>query len=252
MNMHDKDIDALFHSKLDDFEAEPSAGVYANINRELHGDKRHKSVAPLLRIAASVIIALSVGLIFWMKNEKPDQNQPQNKLVKNQPVKQALPVQQIVAKSAVDSVPRQFQKVQSKGQLAIAHRHIPVVQQALVKKVVQPTETAANQPVQLKQKDSVVTFIAANQLTAPAVPVSIKPAAIAPDLVIVPTSVLLVDEENTEPAKKPKIRGLGGLLNAVIASVDKRPDKIIEFTDTDEGDSITGINLGIIKIKKQN
>jgi hypothetical protein len=42
-------------------------------------------------------------------------------------------------------------------------------------------------------------------------------------------------------------------LNVVIAAVDKRKDKVIEFSNTDgDESSITGINLGIIKIKKEN
>lgn len=251
MSMHDKDIDALFRSKLDDLEVEPSAGVYANISRELHGGKRHKSIAPLLGVAASVIIILSAGLFFLLKNKKADQTPLKNRLVKNQPVKQVVPIQPVITNSPVNMVQQQLQKVQSKQQSAV-HHPTPVVQQALVTEEAEPTAAPVSQPVQLKAKDSVVTVVAANQLVVPVAPVSIKPAAIVPDLVVVPTSVPVGDEEKPGPTKKSRIHGLGGLLNAVIASVDKRPDKIIEFTDTDEGDKITGINLGIIKIKKQN
>jgi hypothetical protein len=53
-------------------------------------------------------------------------------------------------------------------------------------------------------------------------------------------------------SKKPA-RGLGGLINKIVAAVDKREDKLIEFTDADndEGARVTGVNLGFIKIKKQ-
>lgn len=250
MHMHDKDMDTLFRSKLDGFEAEPSAVVWTNINHELHGGKRRKNITPLLRIAAGVIVVLSIGVIFWIKNEKPDQNQPENKLVKTQPVKQPVTMQQIVAKSTTEHSRQQSSKTQTQSQL-LTVQHVPVIQQALVKEADQPTETGVDQLVQREQKDSVMTLITANQLPLPIVPVSTQAAVNAPDLAVVPTNVPVI-LESPESSKKPKIRGLGGLLNAVIASVDKRPDKIIEFTDTDEGDSITGINLGIIKIKKQN
>jgi hypothetical protein len=47
---------------------------------------------------------------------------------------------------------------------------------------------------------------------------------------------------------------LGGLINALIAKVDRRQDKLIEFSDSDDDDAesnVTGLNLGLIKIKKQ-
>ncbi|RYE28502.1 MAG: hypothetical protein EOP42_16695 [Sphingobacteriaceae bacterium] len=58
------------------------------------------------------------------------------------------------------------------------------------------------------------------------------------------------------PAEKVKhkhIRSFGDVVNLVMAKVDKREDKLIQFTDTDDGDesTVTGINLGIINIKKE-
>jgi hypothetical protein len=55
------------------------------------------------------------------------------------------------------------------------------------------------------------------------------------------------------PVKKRRIRSLGDLINVVVSKVDKRKDKIIEFSNTDDDEAtITGVNLGIIKIKKQD
>jgi hypothetical protein len=51
--------------------------------------------------------------------------------------------------------------------------------------------------------------------------------------------------------RKHGIRNFGDIVNLVVAKVDKRKDKVIEFSDDDEdGSSITGINLGVIKVKK--
>jgi hypothetical protein len=46
---------------------------------------------------------------------------------------------------------------------------------------------------------------------------------------------------------------LGGIINTIVAAVDKRDDKLIEFTDNDDDDGsrVTAVNLGIFKIKKQ-
>ncbi|NNU34325.1 hypothetical protein HK413_09510 [Mucilaginibacter sp. S1162] len=44
------------------------------------------------------------------------------------------------------------------------------------------------------------------------------------------------------------------MVNALMAKIDKREDKLIEFSDSDDdenGSDLTGVNLGLIKIKKQ-
>jgi hypothetical protein len=61
-------------------------------------------------------------------------------------------------------------------------------------------------------------------------------------------------QPNAAPAKtRHRIKSFGDLVNVVVAKVDKRKDKIIEFTDTDGDEStITGINLGFVSIKKED
>ena len=66
MNMQDKEFDDLFRSKLDNFELEPSAQVWQNIDNELSGRKR-RSIFPILSIAASVLILLTAGILFIPK-----------------------------------------------------------------------------------------------------------------------------------------------------------------------------------------
>jgi hypothetical protein len=67
---------------------------------------------------------------------------------------------------------------------------------------------------------------------------------------VIPTQVATANKQ--APAKKHKIRSLGDVFNVMIAAVDKRKDKIIEFSNTDGDDAtITGVNLGIIKVKKE-
>jgi pectate lyase len=51
--------------------------------------------------------------------------------------------------------------------------------------------------------------------------------------------------------RKVKIKSVGDLVNFVVAKVDKREEKIIKVSKTDEGDNqITGINLGLFKFRK--
>ncbi|MES3019299.1 MAG: hypothetical protein V4721_16045 [Bacteroidota bacterium] len=55
-----------------------------------------------------------------------------------------------------------------------------------------------------------------------------------------------------EQAAPKRIRSVGSLVNFVISKVDRRDDKIIEFKDGDEGSEVSGINLGLIKLKSRN
>ena len=62
-----------------------------------------------------------------------------------------------------------------------------------------------------------------------------------------------VEIGSAEPQKTEhkKIRSIGGLVNFVIARVDKRDDKIIEFKEGAEGSEVSGINLGLVKFKSR-
>jgi len=69
-----------------------------------------------------------------------------------------------------------------------------------------------------------------------------------------PVMASVVKHDAAPVVKKRGIHNLGGLVNALISKVDKRQDKLIEFSDSDDDDansSLTGVNLGIIKIKRQ-
>lgn len=59
------------------------------------------------------------------------------------------------------------------------------------------------------------------------------------------SSELLASEEGG----RKKIKTVADLVNFVVARVDKRENKIIEFTKEDEGDVVSGLNLGVVQFK---
>lgn len=258
MHMQDKDMDALFRSKLEDFEAEPSVGVWGNINQELHGvNGSRKSLTPLLGIAASVFIFISAGLFFLIKDKKAAPVKPDNKLVQIHPAKHPA----ATTSGQVNTVVLQSQvtAIHLHQQLAVV-RHskaqLPIVSINAAKPAATIVKEEAIDPNQQILAATAETKISLNRAVVPDTQISPKLTDTASEFIAKPSAVLVSnlpvdDHKKQEPAKKHKIRGLGGFINAVVASVDKRQNKIIEFTDTDEGDSVTGINLGIIKIKKQ-
>lgn len=265
MNMHDNDMDALFRSKLDDFEQEPSALVWANISTELHGAAdRRKRLIPLLRIAASVAILIAAGLFFLPKDKEVDQAKPdKNKLARvtpvkipvtplqttvGRPVKKAVKVQQVASTPAQQQQIATVHKVNSQPMPALASVNKqnltdPDKTDALTN--TQPATALAAMPNKVIITKSVVpdieTSLKGTELTQDA---DIKP-------VLAAANIPADGDTKPSPVKKHKAHGFGSILNAMIGVVDKRQDKIIEFTDTDEGDTVTGINLGIVKIKKQ-
>ena len=57
--------------------------------------------------------------------------------------------------------------------------------------------------------------------------------------------------DSTLVKRRHKIHNFGDLVNLVVDKLDKREDKVIQFADDEDGDShLTGVNLGIVRIKK--
>ena len=261
MNMQDNEFDDLFRSKLDNFEIEPSAQVWQNIDAELDGKRRKVSIFPMLSIAASIIVLITAGILFIPKkdNVKPDRHEkgslvakvtppvitPENSTpasVKRPKIETVAVIQRPVAHVAkvsniknIDTIisPKQSDAQQiAKTEPAKTDEQQPEV----VAEIQKPAE-----PIQLAAPDNSTELVA----KAPADDINetkLKPQVIAQ----VPV--------NGKPPQQPKkhgIRNFGDIVNLVVAKVDKRKDKVIEFSDADEdGSSITGINLGVIKVKK--
>lgn len=252
--MQDKDFDKLFSSKLDDLEIEPSVKVWKGINEELGGNKRKKLI-PFLSIAASIIMLISAGVLFIPKKKIALKSSFKNNLA-------------IVKKSTVDST------ATVKAQLATSPKARMV---AIVKRVKALHSVKAIGYVETEKDD----FKAENNNPAPTTTkqvlaavepfksdikqtsvidssktlASIKPVTQKPESPVAVAAVIPASEDIplASPVKKHKIRGIGDLLNVAIAAVDKRKDKIIVFADSDgDGTVVTGVNLGIIKIKKEN
>jgi hypothetical protein len=258
MEMQDKEFDKLFSTKLDAFEAEPSRAVWQGINEGLGGNKR-KKLAPFLSIAASVLILITAGILFLTQkgrvvkphavNDKvavavnhPAKITPATAAIKPQAI--ATPKTTLAATNTVTNTPRMVKN----RAIITPHRQVmPVQQQTPVKVQQQPALASATIP-----KKEVIQSVAVDTTTMLAAVPVVHPQAEKPVVIAstVPPEEKLAD---TPPVKKHRLRSLGDVLNVMIAAVDKRKDKVIEFSDTDEDESsITGINLGIIKIKKQN
>lgn len=247
--MQDKDIDRLFSSKLDNLEVEPSEHVWSGIKSRL--DKKKRLLGFYLSIAASLFILLSASLYFASNTTEVVKKPSQTDLAKNNKPS-TIVVPSIVKEPKI--VEPQVQKV------------VTIEKSALRK---QKTQTVKVEPVIVKE-----------EITGPAPQIAqAAPGVDAPLQVIVPDKSVpfndkagIIEEQpsNTRtlvakpqdnipvntlaaaPVKKHRIRNFGDLINAVVSKVDKRKDKLIEFSTTKDEDDATlsGLNLGFIKIKK--
>jgi hypothetical protein len=251
MKMQDKEFDDLFRLKLEDFEAMPSGKVWQNIDAELGESKRKKiTVMSFLSVAASTIVLVTAGVLF-VQHKIGTTKQPvkmviaKTKQLLNKPVltnvvaaQRHQPLKSSVA--LINPTISLQQQVAKNKMISPKQKQSQVVEKGEVVKAEQPVLEADQPPVVVEQQDGADTakLIAA----MPALKQTDKPIL----------AVVNADKLNAaSPVKRHRIRGLGDVLNVVIATVDKRKDKVIEFSDDDEG-SITGVNLGFIKIKKDN
>ena len=261
MDMQDKELDRLFQQKLDDLEIQPSARVWQGITADLDAGKRKRILVPFLSAAAGVIFFITAGILFIPKHPVKINDQhhspqiaqatktiQQPAMVKNDPVipptpaQNKMPANPVIA--PVNNLAR-VNKTKTKSNLSQ-----PIQQPVINEKP--PVDAHTDEPL-----------LAAN---TPAMDYRVVKTA-GPDTTtrINPQSAIINNEKTfiaqipsrsapitTKPVKKHRIRSMGDVFNIVIAAVDKRKDKIIEFSNTDEDDAvITGINLGLVKVKKE-
>ncbi len=258
MDMQDKDLDKLFQSALDDYEMEPSARVWKGITEELDANKSKRLWLPYLSVAAGVILLVTAGLLFIPKEVKHTTTKPDGLVAVKQPMKPS-PVAQTQPQIQHATVPNKqagvavIAPVNNLASNKIKTHKPTAVQQPNV--IAQPV----NDVVKQDDQPVIASATPGQQVMKPvvpdAVPIIEKPhidetpvlADVSPTM---PAQAIAAKQP--APAKKHKIRSLGDVFNVMIAAVDKRKDKIIEFSNTDEDDAtITGVNLGIIKVKKE-
>jgi hypothetical protein len=255
MKMQDNEFDKLFSSKLNNFEVEPSADVWERVSLELNTDKRKKILVPILGIAATILVLVVSGILF-IHQKTNNGYQRKSETAKTILPLHIQPAMTSIAKLTVSNsqyAKRNHKALTNNKYLAKALKYIPVksaqiIVDSLPAKTGRQSFIASLQQRQQNETKAVVpderTQIAIRQPIEKTTTLISTPGLVA-------TEIPTVAKQDVITAKsKHKIRSLGDLINVVVAKVDKRKDKIIEFTDTDDESNITGVNLGIIKFKK--
>ena len=256
MDMQGNELDEFFRSSLDELEIQPSAHVWAGIANRLDADKRKRSLIPFLSIAAGIVLLLTMGVLFISKQVKVNKPNPLvNRIVKKtSPLTKTVPAvlsnvqQNKKTENAVITPANHLAavKIERTNSSADADRTKKI-------KAQQGRLTAGNNDPQAvltaRGNDLANAVIPDNtngEISAEPVMHDLNLSKNEPQLAALPAKPVKA------PVKKHRIRSMGDVFNMVIAAVDKRKDKFIEFSNTDEDDAtITGINLGIIKVKKE-
>ena len=258
MSMQDKELDQLFRNKLEQLTAEPATRIWEGIAVELDGKRKKNNLIPFLRIAAVVTIFLSAGVYFLIKSYQTPQNLQANITIKRhranpeaQPVpddKSTLPGASI-AKAALIVMPAKHWVNHIVNNAAKGKAQLPTAQPA----VEALAEIDASQAITNPQlMAGAINTKSTDLQQLPVDKPTINSVALPADGFTSPVKAVVANLPIIKPhAKKHGIRSLGDLINVVVARVDKRENKVIEFTDTDDDQSVlTGVNLGIIRVKK--
>jgi hypothetical protein len=236
----DKDLDKLFKQRFENFEAEPSANLWSKISDELNEPvKKKTSNSVYWMAAASVLVLVSATLYLYKPVEviklRGKTESPELVTVKPNPVKQI---------KVEESIPETINPVNPVRKLELKQ----TVYKAAVNKPTSGTEGREdlNRP---KPDDILVAKDQAKIQNSNVV--NSNPFASERILAAVEIPNTAIEESETDIPRR-KVKGIGGLVNFVIAQVDKREDKLIEFKESSEGSEISGINLGLLKFKSRN
>lgn len=250
----DRELDKSFQQRLGNLEIEPSEAVWEKISGCMNqGSRRKPLFSGLWMAAASITVIMAVGLwyfrspqvIFLHGSTEPaqpilDAALPEPSILVERPFspEKTLKTNPSNLKPFRSSLvsQEQFTVVQS---TPVAEPELP-----LVKPVVPVAESADRlSQVQVKNTIQVPSRYSEDQSALDAnQPDQIAKFDFSDDG---------LNQEEAEVRKQKKIRSIGSLVNFVISKVDKREDKLIEFKDSDEGSEISGINLGLVKIKNK-
>ena len=261
MNMQDKEFDDLFRSKLGDFELQPSAEVWQNIDVQLDGKKK-KSILPMLSIAASMLILLTAGILFIpkkgiVKGNKPDTNvvakanpsviKPENNTKAVNPSEKQQEVLATVETPVKYTTKANQPKIKTNAVEQREQVNSSIEKTEITKPQDQPLMASAGIP-----KQNEVTPIELTEATSAEHKTTVDNSAI--NLPAQPVLAANLPAKTAKSAvKKRGIRNFGDIVNLVVAKVDKRKDKLIQFSDTDDDESVvSAVHLGALKIKRDN
>lgn len=251
--MLDKDFDAFFKSSFEDFEVTPATDSWAKVSKKIDKPTR-KKFSLFWMAAASIVIVLGIGVSLYTKPTEVIKLHPDGEKEMMANVTQE-------EKAVVGTVPvvsETIAKPLQKPVKNIAKNSKTITESKLAKKTVIEIQKPVDEPVEtdlelVKNVKPLRAKLATERLLEQEEINKLKASATT-DLANNNNQNLAEIESITEfPTRRARISSMGDLVNFVVAKVDKREEKIIKMSKTEESDNeITGINLGLFKFRKQD
>jgi len=244
--MSDKEFDKLFRDKFASLEMEPSAAVWSGIAEQLDGDKKKKKPFPVFWMAAAGLVAVISAALLFMPSAEPIKLYGRADADKDNIEKAVVPApvvqetQQITSPAAAKNKPVSFVE---KTDMKAGDKQVASLLPAEDKKVKEPVTATTAQ----NAKDPVIESYEVEYAKASETSVRHTPEA----------GLMLASAESGEDTaelavhQRTRIKSVGDLVNFVVGKVDKRKDKVIEFSENDEGSVVSGLNLGLVQFKKK-
>ncbi|MEJ7779726.1 MAG: hypothetical protein WKF68_09050 [Daejeonella sp.] len=248
----DKELDKLFQQRFEDAQFQPSEDVWQKIVGKMDQKKKVKASPVFWMAAASVVLVISAGLWFYRPVEVIRlQGVAQQMVESSSGTDNFSPLVESKASETVHSDVRDFNFPDAKVANVVSFESDTKPSSKLSKASKQTTEIiAANnstkkntqEVLQPRKEVKVPGRYTGDQSTLDVTQPDMIASADIPE-----TDIQVVPEQSSPR----KIRSIGSLVNFVISKVDHREDKIIEFKDGDEGSEVSGINLGVVKLKSR-
>lgn len=229
-----KAFDRLVEEKFRDFHVEPSIGLWNKISAGL--DKPAKKRFPYTWPAAACLLLVG-GYVFWLS--KPASQVSGPALSKNEAsiaLSEQIGAYNEMLSQASSVLPNTITRKKEGIPSGTVQQEVQLNKSELISEESQSVAKVLESPVLEEQKSLMETV------------------APAPALTFTEPEVQGTEEQSVESyTSKQRGKGLGRLVNFIVAQVDGREDKLIEVSeDPGEGLHITGLNLGLIKMKNKN
>jgi hypothetical protein len=261
MDMRDNEFDGLFKAKLDGIEEEPSAKVWPGIKGGLDLAGRRKNLATWLSVAASIVLLIGIGVFSIPAKKSTSTPLPlKNKIAKAAPPANAKHSPAIQVKPSSSTAGHKVDFLKRNNEIArLKNNPAAILKEGKnIDTISSPAKLTVRDVPQLianTQQDPAVVSgpaipDASVQLTAKTGISQSSGLALKPDK-LENHDIAEAKEDSVLVKRRSKIHNFGDLVNLVVDKLDKRKDKLIQFSDDADGDShLVAVNLGVVKIKK--
>jgi hypothetical protein len=256
--MLDKDFDQIFKSSFEDFEVQPAANSWDKITDKLDKKPKKNSFGIFWMAAASVVVVLGIGIGLFSKSTEVIKIKGNSNEILSQTSKE---------KNNYTEVIKDVENRKSKPVVYAKNKNVLANNQATIstnKNNFEPDATISNtnnvsiikdtenEPSQIVATKPIRTKTVTERILEDEASKNIEASKVKTQTLLAQNAIdkNLIENSN-QTNRKLKIRSIGDLVNFVVAKVDKREEKIIKVSKTDESDNeITGINLGLIRFRK--